>query len=320
MFCAAQLAGCNGRGTAQDDRVEFLKELDDQALITVLGDGVGVFVDDLVVSRAYAKATKERGVDPMAAYKLISEVQIKAAYVLLLQESKEYLAYADKHIEKLLAGHEFLAWISLINRENNGISDRYREAMMGILKKVDAPQPQTTVARDMIKKGDLKNAIAKLLSIHVPAREWTIWVEKAFGEMDKTEKFTLLLPYLDSQSIQGVRAAVILADESEYRERAIKYLNAMKKSDDPQLKEAAEWAVGPVPEKNIPPLIEMLKDTGEDIRLFAAQSLGNIGPAAEEAIPALKKVLKDEDSEVRDAAARAIRKIQGKEPSTPSSD
>jgi HEAT repeat protein len=57
-------------------------------------------------------------------------------------------------------------------------------------------------------------------------------------------------------------------------------------------------------------LIELLKDKDEEVRLAAAEALGNIGPNAKAAIPALTTLRKDNDEDVRKAAAEALEKIK----------
>ena len=247
VICAAQLTGCNGENASQEDHIEFLRELSEQFLITT--DGMSVARMGSAGVSQYAKAIRERGIDSMEVYKLIAELQINVAYLLLLQQSWEYLEYAEKNVERLLAEHELLIWTVVIRDDNDVVSERYREAMMSILKKVDTPYAQITVARDMAKKGNSKTAIAKFISILVAdAGAWDFVVYKAFDDIPEAEKFSLLLPYLDSKSVQGAYAAVVLSEKSEYRDKAIEYLNAMKESDDPQLGKAAKRALVDVEE------------------------------------------------------------------------
>ncbi|MDP6542609.1 MAG: HEAT repeat domain-containing protein [Phycisphaerae bacterium] len=324
VICAVQLTGCNGEDASQEAAVaEVFEEFrdDEGTLMAVTGGGGATFSCSIETVRHYARTIRKRGVDPMDVYKFAAakaeaDVQIQFAYLLLLHENKEYLRYADKNIKKLLARHEFLVW-GVVAGKDNAVSEHYREAMIGILKKVDSPYPQILVVRDMLKKGDVKTAITRLLNIRVDVYDWAMCAHEILDDIAEAEKYPLLLPYLDSKSVQGAKATVILVEEPKYHNKVIDYLNAMKKSNDPKLKEAALGAadaigpIGPAARKKIPELLEMLKDTVVGTRVFAARSLGNIGPAAKDAIPALKKLLEDEDSDVRDAAARGIKKIQG---------
>jgi HEAT repeat protein len=53
-------------------------------------------------------------------------------------------------------------------------------------------------------------------------------------------------------------------------------------------------------------------DTGDLVRVYAAQALGRIGPVARLALPALTAALRDPSERVREAAAAAIAQIQPK--------
>ena len=55
-----------------------------------------------------------------------------------------------------------------------------------------------------------------------------------------------------------------------------------------------------------------LKDAVVEIRIDAAEELGNFGPAAREAIPALTLALKDVRQAVRESAAEALKRVQAK--------
>ncbi len=59
-------------------------------------------------------------------------------------------------------------------------------------------------------------------------------------------------------------------------------------------------------------MIRDLQSADESVRLKAAKDLGKLGAAAAEAIPALQKILQDPDEDVRRVAANTIRMIQAK--------
>lgn len=62
--------------------------------------------------------------------------------------------------------------------------------------------------------------------------------------------------------------------------------------------------------ESLPRLMVALKDTDEEVRALAAQSIGYIGPAAKKALPALRDALNDSGDDVRRLALAAIRKIE----------
>ena len=62
-------------------------------------------------------------------------------------------------------------------------------------------------------------------------------------------------------------------------------------------------------EKEIESLIKQLEDRNGDMRISAANRLGQIGSAAEAAVPALAKALNDLYVPARQAAAQALKKI-----------
>jgi len=72
--------------------------------------------------------------------------------------------------------------------------------------------------------------------------------------------------------------------------------------------EAPKTSIRPLPSP-VAALTGALKHADRELRLRAAEALGNIGPGAKTAIGALTKMLKDKDKEIRKAAAEAIRKI-----------
>jgi hypothetical protein len=59
------------------------------------------------------------------------------------------------------------------------------------------------------------------------------------------------------------------------------------------------YALGSTGKQAVPALIDSLKDTNPDIRLTAADCLGNIGPAAKDAVPVLIQFLTDTNRLVR---------------------
>ena len=54
-----------------------------------------------------------------------------------------------------------------------------------------------------------------------------------------------------------------------------------------------------------------LSDKSPDVRIHAAEALGEIGPDAKEMVPVLIEALKDKDENVSEAAAEALKKIEG---------
>lgn len=61
----------------------------------------------------------------------------------------------------------------------------------------------------------------------------------------------------------------------------------------------------------VPELVKQLASATVDIRLVAAEALGDIGPPARDAVPLLLPMLNDQASGVRCAAARALGKLGG---------
>ena len=59
-------------------------------------------------------------------------------------------------------------------------------------------------------------------------------------------------------------------------------------------------------QKTVSALIQALKDDDRDVRMEAAESLGEIGPEAKAAVPALIQALKDDNFNVRRGAAMAL--------------
>jgi hypothetical protein len=66
--------------------------------------------------------------------------------------------------------------------------------------------------------------------------------------------------------------------------------------------------------KTIPAFIQALKNDNPNIRLLAADSLGNLGPAANETVPAIIDALYDTDRTVASHASMALGKITGNQP------
>ena len=56
-------------------------------------------------------------------------------------------------------------------------------------------------------------------------------------------------------------------------------------------------------------LIQALQDKSSNVRLTAAEALGNIGQGAKDAVPALIQALQDESSNVRRHATEALGNI-----------
>jgi HEAT repeat protein len=68
--------------------------------------------------------------------------------------------------------------------------------------------------------------------------------------------------------------------------------------------------VDAAPEAVIDPLISALRDDDIEVRLAAADALGQVGPAAQPALEPLWRLIRDPDEDVRDSALRAIKKIR----------
>ena len=94
----------------------------------------------------------------------------------------------------------------------------------------------------------MKTAITKLLNVDATAPAWSLSARKVLDDMPEAERFSFLLPYLDSKSVLGAHAAIFLSKRSEYRDKAIEYLKGMKESDDPELEKAAKQALQEVEE------------------------------------------------------------------------
>ncbi|MCI0377322.1 MAG: HEAT repeat domain-containing protein [Gemmataceae bacterium] len=89
------------------------------------------------------------------------------------------------------------------------------------------------------------------------------------------------------------------------------FVDVLKKSDDVELKQQilrGLGAMGKEADAAVPDLIAMLEAKSSELRLEAAQALGNIG--ANEATPALTKLLQDENPQDRDAATLALKRTK----------
>jgi HEAT repeat protein len=60
----------------------------------------------------------------------------------------------------------------------------------------------------------------------------------------------------------------------------------------------------------VPALIAALEDQDAEVRIFAAEALGEIGPEAKEAVPTLIAALKDPDAHVPASATYALVRIE----------
>jgi len=79
---------------------------------------------------------------------------------------------------------------------------------------------------------------------------------------------------------------------------------------EPPVRRMAAWALGSLDaDVAITALIDALKDQDKEVRISAADALGNIGPEAKEALPPLIAALKDQNEMVRGQAAEALGKI-----------
>ena len=80
-------------------------------------------------------------------------------------------------------------------------------------------------------------------------------------------------------------------------------------SDDVDLVETVERALGRIGPRAVPAILPLLNDPNPQTRIAAAKVIGRIGPPAAEAVPALTQMLDDEDEDVRRAAAFALGEI-----------
>jgi HEAT repeat protein len=60
----------------------------------------------------------------------------------------------------------------------------------------------------------------------------------------------------------------------------------------------------------VPILTDCLKDSNQQVKLFACNLLGNIGADAASALPALRELIKSSDVNVRSAATNAVKRIE----------
>lgn len=203
----------------------------------------------------------------------------------------------------------------------------------------------TTKLADMLQKEEdpavRTNVAEALKSIGSPAREAVPALIGALAdsEMGVREEAAAALGRIGISSAAVIEALLkSLSDKKEQVKHSAAYaLGDLGASDEAVIDELIKMLknseslscsvaayslgkIGPAARKATSALMEMLKNKDVGNRVMAAQALGNIGPSARKTIPALKKLLKDADGKVRDVAAQAIRKIQGKQPTTPSSD
>jgi HEAT repeat protein len=73
------------------------------------------------------------------------------------------------------------------------------------------------------------------------------------------------------------------------------------------------WRVAADARAAVPVLAEALHDDSKDVRLRAADVLGQVGAAAAGAVPSLTRALHDDDKDVRAAAAEALKKISDRQ-------
>ena len=82
-----------------------------------------------------------------------------------------------------------------------------------------------------------------------------------------------------------------------------------RNSDDVDLVETVERALGRIGPRAVPAILPLLNDPNPQTRIAAAKVIGRIGPPAADAVPALTQLLEDEDEDVQRAAAFALGEI-----------
>jgi HEAT repeat protein len=103
-------------------------------------------------------------------------------------------------------------------------------------------------------------------------------------------------------------------DRREPMRKAIPALMEALTDNDPEVRLQAANALGNIPgdmRVAVPPLIKALRDKDNSVREHAAQSLGNIGQSAELAVPALIAALQDKNESVRERAAESLGSFSG---------
>ncbi len=216
----------------------FLLELEQGNLVST--DGVSLVLCGPPSAKHYLPKAREAQVDLYQAY--VSNLRkatlrLQLAYLLLLDNSDNYLEYADLHLREMPV-EEIRLWVGLLDDEV--FPKQYLDNLYKLLHKSQAECAVVTVGKRYLKNKQYQEAVDCLMTL--TDRE-TAWGASARSAIDglPVSKCELLLPYLNLSSIswKGVFVAGVLARSPEQRKVAVKYLMHALDSKDRDVVEAA---------------------------------------------------------------------------------
>ena len=222
LIAGSVFFGCQ----SESEEIIFLESLD-KGVFQVL-DGMDVEAMPPRSAKLKVHEAQRAGVDLMACYKPCEwpNRRLALAYLLVLAEDADYVAYADTHLDKLTEYHEFRMWTFVLENADWTVSPEYRSSMLAVLKKVQKlPYVRLLMAKRSLASGELAAGVEKLLNVMVTGSPWdapahTLLATKA----NHKQLVKLMLSYLDDVTIEGVCAAGVLMHDRPHYDDSVEYL------------------------------------------------------------------------------------------------
>jgi hypothetical protein len=239
-LCIVVIAGgCTHKEASEH---EFLRRV--RTLVIINGNSIAT----LGGVEPYVHEAAAKGIDLFGSYKDNTGdngLRLSMAYLLLGQESEPYVEYAEGHVRELITSHEFLLWAHVLTEADLGhrLSAAYRHKLALVLQGVDTPYAKVCVARIMAAEGANVGAVHRLLDVMAGRNPWRGDAWRALEQVSEPHRTAALLPYLKNPSARGAYAAAMLASVPQYRSEALKYLEDLKKSQDPDVALAGNEAM-----------------------------------------------------------------------------
>jgi len=234
----------------------------------------GVFGAGIPNAAPLAKEAQEKGIDLYGLYEVNPDdrhKRLSLGYLLLLQESEEYLSFARANRQRLLETGELYMFTWVLGQEYDAVlessgvletdfntlfgyrgclSEGYRAAMLELLieeARTARAAPfasflRVVLAEKRLASGEIAEGIASLLDTVCEGADGGATAYEVLWHIPASQSATILLPYLDGKSPKGAYAASLLIAHEEHEDQARQYLEMLKASEDATLATAAEDA------------------------------------------------------------------------------
>lgn len=250
LFAILLLLPVACRSQRQEAEKDILKRFRESPVFWT--DGISTFSLNIDSVKLISLNAERAGVDLFALYQEASSAnanKLQLAYCLIASENTDYVHAVEQDIA---AGrmdiNEFRLWTMVLTDYTDAgdpdqatLSQEYAEALLRILRHIDAPHVHLLFAARSVRENNIWGALDKIMLVGSSSFVWQSPCWELLQQMPVADVTEYLLLKLDAQDAEGIYAAGLLIEMNTPHERlAEDYLNAIISGNNLDLKKAAE--------------------------------------------------------------------------------